>query len=83
MVDVAARLGIDQRHAWLPIQMAREIGKLVGKDFKDRGVDLYSDYVPCTEKDGRKNVATATHANDGDVDRCLHEIGGIDDVVFQ
>ena len=36
-----------------------------------------------TEKEGRKNVSTAAHANDGDVGWCLHQVCGIDDVVFQ
>jgi hypothetical protein len=45
MVDVAAGLGIDQRHAGLAIEMAREIGELVSEDLEDRGVDLNSAYV--------------------------------------
>ena len=42
MIDVAAGFGIDQRHAGLTIEMAGEIGELVGEHFEDRGVDLDS-----------------------------------------
>ena len=83
MVDVAAGFGIDQRHAGLAIEMAGEIGELVGEDFEDRGVDLNSADVLGAEKQSGKNVATAADANDGDVGRRLHQIGGIDDVVLQ
>ena len=83
MVDVAAGFGIDQRHAGLAIEMAGEIGELVGEDFEDRGVDLNSAYVLGAEKERGKNVTTAAHANDGDVVWRLHQVGGIDDVVLQ
>ena len=35
------------------------------------------------EKQPGKNVAPAAHADDGDVGRRLHQIGGIDDVILQ
>src|SRR5450759_1026077 len=83
MVDVAAGFGIDQRNAGLAIEMAREIGELVSEDFEDRGVDLNSAYLLGAEKEAGKNVTTAAHANDSDVGRRLHQVGGIDDVVLQ
>src|ERR1700716_1380539 len=83
MIDVTARFGIDQRHAGLAIEMAREVGELVSEDFEDRRVDLNSAYVLGTEKQPGKNVTTAPHAYDRDVGRRLHQIGGIDDVVLQ
>ena len=83
MVDVAAGLGIDQRHAGLAIEMAGEIGELVGENLEDRRIDLNSADVPGAEKQPGKHVAAAAHADDGDVGRRLHQVGGIDDVVLQ
>ena len=83
MIDVAAGLGIDQRHAGLTIEMAGEVGELVGEDFEDRGVDLDPADVLGAEKQPGKNVAAAADADDCDVGRRLHQIGGVDDVVLQ
>src|SRR3974390_1087932 len=83
MIDVTASFGIHERYAWLLIEMARKISKLVVKCFKDRRVDLYSGYVPCTEKECGKNVTAATYANYSDLGWCLHEVSSIDDIVFQ
>src|SRR5882724_10686179 len=63
--------------------MAGEIGELVGEDFEDRGVDLNCAYVLGAENEPGKNVTTAAHANNRDVGRGLHQVGGIDDVVLQ
>ena len=83
MVDVAAGFGIDQRHAGLAVEMAGEIGEFVGEDLEDRRVDLNAVDVLGAEKQAGEDVATATDADDGDVGRRLHQIGGIDDVVLQ
>ena len=83
MVDVAAGLGIDHGHAGLAVEMAGEIGELVGEDFEDRGIDLDSADALGAEIERRKNVTTAAHANDSDVGRRLHQVGSIDDVVLQ
>src|SRR5665647_1620091 len=83
MVDVAAGFGIDQRHAGRAIEMAGEIGELVGENFEDRGIDLDSADVPGAEKQPGKHVAAAADADDGDVGRRLYQVGGIDDVVLQ
>ena len=83
MVDVAAGFGIDQRHAGRTIEMAGEIGELVGENFEDRGIDLNSADVPGAEKQPGKNVTAAADSDDRDVGRRLHQIGGIDDVVLQ
>ena len=83
MVDVAASLGIDQGHAGLTIEMAGEVGELVGEDFEDRGVDLDRADALGAEKQPGKNVAAAAHADNRDVGHRLHQIGGVDDVVLQ
>src|SRR5260221_10595916 len=63
--------------------MAREVGELVRENFEDRGVDFNSVYALGTEIKRGKNITTASHADDGDFGRRLHQIGGIDDVVLQ
>ena len=83
MVDVAARFGIDQRHAGLTIEMAGEIGELVGQHFEDRGIDLDAADALGAEQQRGKDVPAAADADDGDVGRRLHQIGGVDDVVLQ
>jgi len=83
MVDVAAGFGIDQRDAGVAIEMAREIGKLVGEDLEDRGIDLNSVDAPGAEVEPGKNVAAAADADNGHIGRRLHQIGGVDDIVLQ
>ena len=83
MVDVAAGFGIDQRHAGLAIEMAGEIGEFVGQDLEDRRIDLDAVDMLGAEQQRGKNVAAAADADDGDVGRRLHQIGGVDDVVLQ
>src|SRR3569832_158075 len=83
MVDVAACFGIDQRNAGLAIEVAGEIGKLVSKHLEDRGIDLNSVDVLGAEIKPRKNVAPSADANDSDVDRRLHRVGSVDDVIPQ
>src|SRR6185312_16856186 len=83
MVDVATGFGIDQRHAGLAIEMAGEIGELVGEDFEDRGVDLNPAYMFGAEKQSGKNVTTTADADHGDIGGRLHQVGGVDDVVLQ
>src|SRR3954451_18787566 len=83
MIDVAAGFGIDQRDARVAIEMAGEIGELVGEDFEDRGIDLNSVDAPGAEVEPGKNVAATTDADNGDVGRRLYQVGGVDDVVLQ
>src|SRR4030081_972231 len=83
MIDVAAGFGIDQRDAGMAIEMAGEIGKLVGQDFEDRGIDLNSVDAPGAEVEPGKNVTATADADNGDVGRRLHQIGGVDDIVLQ
>src|ERR1700733_2191290 len=63
--------------------MAREISELVGENVEDRGIDLDAVDTLRAEKQPGENVTTAAHADDSDVGRRLHQIGGIDDVVLQ
>src|SRR5882724_3960893 len=63
--------------------MTGEIGELVGEDLEDRGIDFNSAYMAGTEKQPRKNVPATAHADDSDIGRRLHQVGGIDDVVLQ
>ena len=60
MVDIAAGFGIDQRYAGRAIEMAGEIGELVGEDFEDRGVDLNPVDALGAEKQPGKDVTAAT-----------------------
>ena len=83
MVDVASRFGIDQGYAGLAIEMAGEIGEFFGEHFEDRRVDLNSANPAGAEEQTGKDVTTAAHANDSDVGRRLHEVGCIDDIIFQ
>src|ERR1700721_4035165 len=83
MVDVTAGFGINQRHTGLAIEMTGKIGELVGEDFEERGGDLHPAYVLCAEKEPGKNVTTTADAADSDVDRRLHQVGGVDNVVLQ
>ncbi len=65
------------------IEMAGEIGKLVGQHFEDRRIDLDAVDMLGAEQQRGKNVPAAAHADDGDVGRRLHQIGAVDDVVLQ
>ncbi len=83
MVDIAPGFGIDQRHAGLAVEMAGEIGEIVGEDFEDRRVDLDSANVFGAEQEPRQNVPTAAQPDDSDVGKRLHQIGSIVDAVLQ
>jgi hypothetical protein len=83
VVDVVSRFGIDQRHAGLAIEMAGEIGELFGEHFEDRRVDLNCANPAGAEEQTGKDVTTAADANDSDVSHRLHEVGCIDDIIFQ
>src|SRR5437868_874209 len=83
MIDVAAGFGIDQRDAGVAIEMAGEIGKFVGQDFEDRGIDLNPVDALGAEIEPGKNVTAAADADNGDIGRRLYQIGGVDDVVLQ
>src|SRR5690348_9813064 len=81
MVDVAAGFGIDHGYAGAAIEMAGEVGELVGQDLEDRRIDLDAANPPGAEKQAGENVTAATDADDGDVGRRLHQIGAVDHVV--
>ena len=83
MVDVAAGLGIDQGYAGLLVEMAGEIGELVGEHFEDRRIDLDAADLLGAEQQRGQNVPAAADADDGNVGRRLHQIGAVDDVVLQ
>src|SRR5580693_10683340 len=63
--------------------MTGEIRKFVREDLEDRGIDFNSADALGSEIQRGKNVATAADADDSDVARRLHQVGGIDDVVLQ
>src|ERR1700683_445112 len=63
--------------------MAREISERGGENVEERGIDLDAVDMLRAEKQPGENVTTAAHADDGDVGRRLHQVGGIDDVVLQ
>src|SRR5207302_11122024 len=83
VVDIASRFCIDQGYAGLAIKIAGEIGEFFGEHFEDRRVDLNSANPAGAEKQTRQDVTTSAHANDSDVGRRLHEVGCIDDIIFQ
>src|SRR5580693_8314250 len=63
--------------------MTGEIRKFVREDLEDRGIDFNSADALGSEIQRGKNVTTAADADDSDVARRLHQVGGIDDVVLQ
>ena len=63
--------------------MAGEIGELVGEHFEDRRLISMPLMRLGAEQQPGQNVAAAADADDGDVGRRLHQIGGVDDVVLE
>src|SRR3984893_5254401 len=63
--------------------MTGEVREFVGEHLEDRGIDFDSADMAGSEIQRGKNVTTAADADDSDVARRLHQVGGVDDVVLQ